>query len=324
MSTVIRLENVSKRFGGRTALDQVSYEVPPGVVFALLGENGAGKTTTIRTLLGLEQPDAGRAEVLGRDSRRAGIEIRRQIGYVPERPVLYEWMTVSQIGWFASGFYGDSFLKRYLDLCASFRLPLERKYKALSKGMRAQVSLSLAMANDPQLLILDEPTSGLDTLVRRSFLESMVDVAASGRTVFLSSHQIHEVERVADIVAIMNRGKVLVCESLESLKARLEQWTVTLINGTVDLPPIDAQILHRERDRLSARLTLSNPSAEELCRLREHPAVLQVDIDVPSLEEIFVMYLQRGEAPSHGELPGAGEAGEAAPSETPTSERANG
>jgi ABC-2 type transport system ATP-binding protein len=206
MEPVIRLEKVTKRFGREVALNAVSLEVPPGVVFALLGENGAGKTTAIRILLGLVEADSGKAEVLGMPSAERGIEIRRRVGYVAERPTLYDWMTVGEIGWFAAGFYADGYLTRYFDLIRQFDLPETRKLKALSKGMRAKVSLALALALDPQLLVLDEPTSGLDALVRREFLESMVDRAASGQTVFLSSHQIGEVERVADIVAILPKG----------------------------------------------------------------------------------------------------------------------
>ena len=293
MSQPIQLSNVTKTFGKHKAMDSVNYEVPSGVVFALLGENGAGKTTTIRTLLGLEKPDSGSAEVLGMPSSKRGIEIRRQIGYVPEQPTLYEWMTVDEIGWFTAGFYSEGYLKTYYEHCEQFGLPLKRKIKQLSKGMKAKVSLSLAMSHKPELLILDEPTSGLDTMVRRSFLESMVDVAASGRTVFLSSHQIPEVERVADIVAIMNQGKVLVCESLESLKARLEQWTITFADGAMELPSIDAEILHSDRQHRRVQLTLSNPKPEQLWQLRENSAITEVDVSVPSLEEIFIMYLSR-------------------------------
>ncbi len=115
---VIRLENVTKRFGREVALDGVSFEVPRGVVFALLGENGAGKTTAIRALLGLGHPDAGKLEVLGLDSRRDGLKIRERAGCMFEKPTLYEWMTVDEIGWYTAGFYGDGFLERYRIMAA--------------------------------------------------------------------------------------------------------------------------------------------------------------------------------------------------------------
>ena len=180
MNPVIELTHVTKRYPKQTALDDVSLVVPPGVVFALLGENGAGKTTAIRLMLGLTDATAGEVRVLGLDSRRQGFEIRRRVGYLPERPTLYEWMTPAEIGWFTAGFYPDGFEFEFRRLVEDFRVPLDRKLSQLSKGMRAKVALSLAMAHRPDLLILDEPTSGLDTMVRREFLESMVDVAAEG------------------------------------------------------------------------------------------------------------------------------------------------
>ena len=227
MNSVIELTQTSQAYGQHTALDHVSLVVPPGVVFALLGENGAGKTTALRLMLGLTDATAGDVRVLGLDSRREGFEIRRRVGYLPERPTLYEWMTAAEIGWFTAGFYPDGFEFEFRRLVEGFRVPLDRKLSQLSKGMRAKVALSLAMAHQPELLILDEPTSGLDTMVRREFLESMVDVAAEGRTVLLSSHQIGEVERVADIVAIVHAGRVLLVERLEEIKRTTRQLTVT-------------------------------------------------------------------------------------------------
>ena len=151
--------------------------------------------------------------------RGEGLDVRRRTGYVPESPVLYDWMTVAEIGWFAAAFHLDahgttsSYQYRYTELTRGFDLPATKKIKALSKGMRAKVSLSLALASDPSLLILDEPTSGLDVLVRRDFLESMVDLAGAGRTVLLSSHQIGEVERVASHVALLHKGKLILARA---------------------------------------------------------------------------------------------------------------
>ena len=291
MEPVIRLSNVTRRFGRHVALQSVSLEVPPGVVFALLGENGAGKTTAIRILLGLLRPHSGKAEVLGFDSIRDGLEIRRRIGYVAERPTLYEWMTVSEIGWFTEGFYGGDFLKTYTQLCEQFGLPPKKKLKTLSKGARAKVALSLAMAHDPGLLVLDEPTSGLDTLVRREFLESMVDRAASGKTVLLSSHQIAEVERVADIVAIVREGKLVLVEKLETLKDEIREVTLTLEDPSLPLPAIAGQVLFEERKARQCRLLVRGEDAQ-VAALRGEAGIATIDIRMPSLEEIFVAFLQ--------------------------------
>lgn len=293
MKPVIRLDKVTKRFRGERALDNVSLEVPPGVVFALLGENGAGKTTAIRILLGLLEADAGRAEVLGLASDRQGLEIRRRVGYVAERPTLYDWMTVAETGWFAAGFYPDGFLTRYQQLVRQFELPGHRKLKTLSKGMRAKVALALAMAHDPDLLILDEPTSGLDTLVRRQFLESMVDRAAAGKTVFLSSHQIGEVERVADIVAILHDGKLVLVEPLDVLKSQICELTVTLQGDSLDLPPVAGEVLSQHRKARQWQLLVRGLADDQLVALENHPTVQSVEARTPSLEEIFVAYMQR-------------------------------
>src|SRR6186997_2513663 len=127
MSAVVELKHVTKNYAGNTALSDVSLEVPSGVVFALLGENGAGKTTAIRLMLGLTEPTRGDVRVLGLDSQRDGLAIRSRVGYLPERPTLYEWMTAAEIGWFTSGFYADGFENRFRALVAEFRVPFDRK-----------------------------------------------------------------------------------------------------------------------------------------------------------------------------------------------------
>jgi ABC-2 type transport system ATP-binding protein len=292
MNHVIELDKVSKRYRSVVAMDRMSLTVPKGVVFALLGENGAGKTTTIRTLLGLEKPDSGTASVLGMNPVKLGIEIRRQIGYVPDSPKLYDWMKVSEIGWFAGGFYPEGYAGEFSRLADEFGLSNDVKIKTLSKGGKAKVALALAMAHRPDLLILDEPTSGLDTMVRRKFLESMVDVAAEGRTVLLSSHQIPEVERVADYVAIVNEGKVRVCERLDVLKQEVEQWVITVANPNIVLPLNQSSILlHEGQGKQRQQITVRSPNPDALWQLRDAEGVAQVEVHTPSLEEIFIAYM---------------------------------
>jgi ABC-2 type transport system ATP-binding protein len=300
MQPVIRLDRVTKSYGSQRALDQLSLEVPPGVVIALLGENGAGKTTTIRILLGLTAPDEGHVSVLGLDSARQGQAVRSRVGYVAERPTLYDWMTVSEIGWFTGGFYPSGFYDRYLKLAADYKLPLDRKIKALSKGMRAKVALSLALAHEPDLLILDEPTSGLDTLVRREFLEGMVDIAAAGRTVLLSSHQIGEVERVADIIAILRSGKLILIDRLEALKDEIRELNITLNGDVRPLPKIGGEILSERRFHQQWQLLVRGLDDSELENLRTADWIQELGVRTPSLEEIFVAYLKLAE-------PGAGQ-----------------
>ena len=296
MDHVIRLLNVTKSYGSQRALDNVTLEVPAGVVCALLGENGAGKTTAIKILLGLSDLDAGQAVVLGLDSTRQGQLVRSRVGYVPERPTLYEWMTVSEIGWFTAGFYGSGFFERYLKLATGYQLPLKRKIKGLSKGMRAKVSLSLALAHEPELLILDEPTSGLDTLVRREFLEGMVDIAAAGRTVLLSSHQIGEVERVADLVAILRAGKLILMEPLETLKDQIRELSFTLADSVASVPALSGQILSQRHHRTQWQVLVRGMDEDQLTALQQRDGIEELRVRTPSLEEIFVAYLKYDEA----------------------------
>ena len=291
---VIDLSNVSKAFGKHAALDNVTYQVRKGSVFALLGENGAGKTTTIRILLGLCEPDSGSRSVLGLDSKKHDLQIRQSVGYVPEQPILYDWMTVDETGRFSASFYPEGYLARYHHWLKEYDLRPDAKIKTLSKGQRAKVSLSAALAHDPELLILDEPTSGLDAMVRREFLESMVDRAATGRTVFLSSHQISEVERVADMVAIMKKSQMQLIEPLDELKSRTHLITATFNEEPTiwEGEPLMGQVIEQRIDGRELRL-LGHGLQDNADRiLRERSDIARYEIRTPSLEEIFVSYMK--------------------------------
>ena len=303
MEPVIRLSGVTKCFGSETALDALCLEVPPGQVFALLGENGAGKTTAIRIMLGLAEADVGSSKVLGMDSATDGLLIRRRTGYVPEQSSMYEWMTVGEIGWFTAGFYGAGFWEEYVRLAGGFGLPMRRRLKALSKGMRAKVALALAIAHDPELLILDEPTSGLDVLVRREFLESMVDRAATGRTVFLSSHQIGEVERVADVVAILRDGELMLVERLDDLKAQIREVTLTLADDAPRLPDVSGDVLSQRVKARQCRLLVRGLDEEGQGSLEQDSSVRRMEVRVPTLEEIFVAYMEMGKSTPPSSVP---------------------
>jgi ABC-2 type transport system ATP-binding protein len=221
METVLQTHGLTRRFGKRTAVDRLSLTVPRGAIYALLGDNGAGKTTTIRMLTGLLPPDAGEASILGKDCWHDAADLRRQVGYVPERPRFYDWMTVAEIGWFTGGFHGPGFRERYRQRVSRFQLDPSARLRHLSKGQYAKVALALALAPDPEVLILDEPTSGLDLLVRREFLASMVGLAGEGRTILISSHQIAEVERVASHVAFLAGGRLLLAATMDELRQRI-------------------------------------------------------------------------------------------------------
>ncbi|TWU37299.1 ABC transporter ATP-binding protein [Novipirellula artificiosorum] len=288
MESVISLKSVSKRFGQTIALEDVSIDIPAGVVFALLGENGAGKTTLIRILTGFLNPDSGDATVLGHPCDKAGLSIRQAIGYVSDSPALYEWMRPEEIGWFTSAFYDQGFLQRYQQLIVDFDVPGGVRLKNLSKGQRAKVALALATAHDPQLLILDEPTSGLDPMVRRQFLESMVDRAALGRTVLLSSHQINEVERVADWIGILHQGHLKLVEPLDELRSSTSIVTATLDDSCAVAALPAGKVLMESKNGRQLRWVVKGLSDDWKNSYGEDSGVTNLSAVPATLEEIFV------------------------------------
>jgi ABC-2 type transport system ATP-binding protein len=299
MNDCVVIEGLEMHFRGCDALRGIDLNIPRGSVFALLGENGAGKTTLIRILTGFQVPSKGSASVLGLNPVRDSLEIRRRIGYVSDAPALYDWMRVDEIGWFASSFYPKGFLEQYRESIARYDLPSDRKIKHLSKGQRAKVALSLAVAHDPELLILDEPTSGLDPLVRREFMESMVERAATGRTVLLSSHQISEVERVADYIAIIHQGKVRLTALLSDLRDQVFEVTVGVADPLAAMPEIGgtAEILSEQRMGRQLRWVVRGFDPTQERAISEWPGVQSVRSRPATLEELFVA-CTRGIAPA--------------------------
>ena len=218
MTAAIETAGLGKSYGPTRAVIDLDLVVEPGQVFAFLGPNGAGKTTTIRMLLALQLPDVGRAAVLGLDPGRDSVEIHRRIGYLPGDLALYPRMTGRQhIGWYARA-RGLRDLSPATALAERFDAVLDRPARELSRGNRQKIGLVMAFMSRPELLILDEPTSGLDPLMRSEFARLARQVVAEGATVFWSSHELDEVQRLADRVAIIKQGRLLTTQTVESLR----------------------------------------------------------------------------------------------------------
>jgi ABC-2 type transport system ATP-binding protein len=217
---VIETYGLSKQYRRTFAVRDLELAVPEGNISAFLGPNGSGKTTTIRMLLGLARPSAGDGRVLGETifDDAASVKIRQRIGYVGEDKRLYGYMTVAQILSFVRSVYPGWKHDRERALLKWFELPLDRKCKKLSKGMRTKLALVLALSRGADLLIFDEPSEGLDPEATEQLLEAVVQAAAEGVTVFFSTHQIAEVERVADRVFIMNRGRLVFENAVEEIR----------------------------------------------------------------------------------------------------------
>jgi ABC-2 type transport system ATP-binding protein len=219
----IETSGLGKAYGPVRAVTGLDLVVEPGQVFAFLGPNGAGKTTTIRMLLALQRPTSGSATVLGLDCGRDSTEIHRRTGYLPGELALYPRMTGRQhIAWYAKA-RGLRDLSLAAELAERFGAVLDRPARELSKGNRQKIGLVLAFMSRPQLLVLDEPTSGLDPLMRSEFGRLAREVTAEGRTVFWSSHELDEVQRLADRVAIIRQGRLVATETVENLRASTPQ-----------------------------------------------------------------------------------------------------
>ncbi len=294
----IRIENLVVSYGARRAVDGLSLQVPVGAVFGFLGPNGAGKTTTIKTLLGFRPPNSGRAWVLGRDVVADSLGVRAHVGYVSEVNSLYDNLTIPQIVEFCRTTnvrWDPSIVARYLSL---FALPPGARVGTLSKGMKAQLALTLALGSLPDLLILDEPTGGLDPVARHEFLNTIVrEVAAEGRTVFFSSHILSEVEEVADWVAIIRHGRLLVSDELDHLKQTQRVLKLTYVD-----PPPRAEIAALQALPAVAQLDQEGRGVRIVARgdvdalaaaVQARPYPLRDVETVPlNLDDIYVEYMR--------------------------------
>lgn len=227
MSSVIRTEKLSKHFFTARALSGLNLELPEGAIYALVGPNGAGKTTAIKVLMNILRPSAGRAEVLGIDSTRLRGRIFTQIGYVSENQQQPEWMRVDYFLRYLRGFYPTWDSELEATLVRQLELPVDRKLRHLSRGMKMKAALAGSLAYRPRLIVLDEPFSGLDPLVRDQLIESLLE-RASESTILISSHDLAEIESFASHVGYLDNGRLRFSEEITTLSARFREVLVNL------------------------------------------------------------------------------------------------
>jgi ABC-2 type transport system ATP-binding protein len=295
MAAVIQAEGLTKFYGASRGVVDLGFEVEAGEVFGFLGPNGAGKTTTIRLMLDLIRPSSGKLELFGLDGQKDSVAIRRRIGYLPGDLHLYERMTPRELLRYFAALRGADGLGEGEQLAERFELELDRPIRALSKGNRQKVGLVQAFLHRPDLLLLDEPTAGLDPLVQQTFNELLREVAAEGRTVFLSSHILSEVQRLADRVAIIREGSLELVEAVETLRAR----AFVRVEATfAQLPPAKAfadlpGVRELERRGPVVLFALEGP-ADPLIKALARFEVLALDSHEADLEDFFLALYRNG------------------------------
>jgi ABC-2 type transport system ATP-binding protein len=289
MSDVIATHRLTKHYGSKCVVDSLNLRVAQGTVYGFLGRNGAGKSTAIKMMLGMVRPGFGRAELLGEDSQELRPETRSRIAYLAEGHPLYRWMTIGDAVRFTRSFYttwNDELLEQILD---HFELSRRSKIRRLSGGQQAQVSLSLAVAPDPELLILDDPTLGLDTVVRRDFLESLIQIIQrKKRTILFSSHILGDVERVADRIGILVDGVLRVDCPTDHFKESIRKVVLQFDKEPPEFPSCQGLVSNRTVGPKRELILVGY--SDEHRRLAESLSPRSLEVLELNLEEAFIEY----------------------------------
>lgn len=291
MSAALHFERVTRRFGAKTAVDELDLSVEPGTILGLVGRNGSGKTTSLSLAHGILYPDAGSIRVLGSDPVTDGMELRTRVSLMAEESALYPWMTVREILDFGASLHPNWDAKLAADVCDRLKLEKEQKIRHLSRGSRAKVSLALAVSVRPELLLLDDPTAGLDPLVRREVLQGVLEaVSDEGGAVVYASHLVHDIERVADDVVFLDAGKKRFEASVERLKETMRRARAVFDAGAPDGIQLDGKI-DAQADGRVLTVVAEDPDRDLDARLRSLGA-RDVEVESISLEEILIAYLR--------------------------------
>ena len=289
---VIQLENLTKYYGDIVGILDLSLEVEPGEVFGLLGPNGAGKTTTIRLILDFIRPTSGNISVFGLSPRSDGVAMRKRVGYLPGDFITYDHMTGATVTDYFTHLRALEPVKLG-ELCERFKLDLSRKISDLSKGNKQKIGLVQAFMNDPDLLILDEPTSGLDPLLQHEFQVLLREEKDQGKTVFMSSHVMSEVEATCDRVGIIREGQLATIDTISHL-TELSLWSVEVTFAEAVNPHIFDEapgVTVTSSSERSCELSVSGDgSMDSVIKAASHYRVVSFQSEHASLEDAFLRY----------------------------------
>jgi len=295
MTEILRTINLSKQFRKTVVLDHLNMNVPENSIYGLVGPNGAGKTTTIKILMNILRPSEGTTEVFGRDSHRLSPQDFAQIGYVSENQQMPEWMTVGYFMNYLKPFYPNWDAARAQELLHQFELPLDRKIRELSRGMKMKAALASSLAYRPPLLVLDEPFTGLDALVRDELIKSVLE-SADGATILISSHDLSEIESFASHIGYLDRGRLQFSEEMTTLSDRFREVEITLENPSLLPEPWPADWLNAELSTTVVRFVDAHFDKERtLANVhRLFGNVHQINVNPMPLRAIFVSLAKAG------------------------------
>ncbi|MFZ5817311.1 MAG: ABC transporter ATP-binding protein [Bacillota bacterium] len=289
--TAIQTQGLTRLYKNGRGIRRVDLTVPSGSVFGFLGPNGAGKTTLIRTLLGFLKPQAGQARVLGIDALTRSREVRQRVGYLPSDPALYEFLSGRENIEFALRLRGVKDRSRMKSLADRLEVDLGRRVKALSRGNKQKVAIIAALAHNPELLILDEPTSGLDPLVQETFLQLIREERQNGRTVFMSSHIMSEVEAVCDLVGVIRAGEIVALDTVDHLKKQRVKYVQAEFAGEVPRLTGLAGVSDWQVEGHRVRFTMAGSLDALVAELARRPLV-DLTVTDPPLEEVFRQFYE--------------------------------
>ena len=292
--SVIKVDNISKDYGSKRGVFNLSFEVNRGEIFGMLGPNGAGKTTTIRQLMGFIKSDKGSAKILDMDCFVNRENIQLKLGYLPGEIAFMDEMKGSDFIRFIAEMKSIKSKKRINELTDLFELDANRKIKNMSKGTKQKIAIVCAFMNEPEVVILDEPTSGLDPLMQKKFIELILEEKKKGTTIFMSSHIFEEVEKTCDRTAILKDGKLIAIENMEELKSKKNKNFEVVFKNEKDAENFKNKISFKsELNNNIVKILIANNEVNSFIKELSNYDILDINSSSQTLEELFLHFYNK-------------------------------
>ena len=292
---VIDIENLTKYYGKSRGIIDINLKVKQGEIFGFIGPNGAGKSTTIRTLLNFIFPTKGKATVLGWDVVKDSKLIKREIGYLPSEVNYYEDMKVNELFKYSASFYKIDCSERIKELVDIFEIDINKRIDSLSLGNKKKIGIAQALLHEPKLLILDEPTSGLDPLMQKNFFEVIKKENDKGITIFFSSHNLNEVQRLCNRVAIIKEGKILKVEEIEKIRGNQLKKVKLIFKNNIDAENFSLPEIIHSNNKNGVYEFIFNGNVNGVVKALAKYELENLWMEEPTLEEAFMQYYEKEE-----------------------------